>query len=81
MITGVDNTAHTLGSESWKNFKFINHASTEKKVVDICKLLGELGNFELLVDTILKLIEDTPHYQKELMLLLNWILDGTYNFF
>lgn len=45
----------------------------------ICELLGELGDFEILVDTILKLMFDMPQYIKELTLLLNWIVQGILN--
>ncbi|XP_051174928.1 TELO2-interacting protein 1 homolog [Leptopilina boulardi] len=65
---------HYSNSQSWRQFKFINSSSAEKKLMVICELLGELGDFEILVDTILKLMFDMPQYIKELTLLLNWIV-------
>ncbi|KAK0082192.1 hypothetical protein PV325_010901 [Microctonus aethiopoides] len=58
---------------SWKKFKFIRDNATEQKMISICKLLGTLGDLPILIDCIFELITDMPQYQKELILLMNWI--------
>ncbi|KMQ96596.1 telo2-interacting protein 1-like protein, partial [Lasius niger] len=70
----LDDPAYFYGSDSWKQFKFIKNSSCREKLVAICKLLGEFGDFRILVDTILELMSDAPQHRKELSLLLNWIL-------
>ncbi|XP_043474173.1 TELO2-interacting protein 1 homolog isoform X2 [Leptopilina heterotoma] len=70
----VDNIHYTNCHSSWRQFKFINSSSAEKKLMIICQLLGELGDFEILIDTFLKLMFDIPQYRKELTVLLNWIV-------
>lgn len=67
---------HNSNSHSWRQFKFINTFLAENKLEVICSLLSELGDFEILVDTLLKLMFDMPLYRKELILLLNWIVKG-----
>ncbi|XP_029161251.1 TELO2-interacting protein 1 homolog isoform X2 [Nylanderia fulva] len=69
----LDNPAYYYGSDSWKQFKFIKSNSCKEKLIVICKLLGEFGDFRILIDTILELMSD-KQYRKELSLLLNWIL-------
>ncbi|XP_008557642.1 TELO2-interacting protein 1 homolog [Microplitis demolitor] len=64
---------------SWKKFKLIRDSTTEDKLILICNLLSTLGDLSLLVDRIFDLMTDMPHYRKELILLLNWILKSTHN--
>ncbi|XP_015115785.1 TELO2-interacting protein 1 homolog isoform X2 [Diachasma alloeum] len=71
-ITTIEDTAH-LSTTSWKKFKFILDSAVHDKLIIVCKLLGELGDVEILVDSIIQLMSDMPHYQKEQTLLLNWI--------
>lgn len=77
----LDDPAYFYGSDSWKQFKFIKSNSCREKLVTICKLLGEFGDFRILVDTILELMSDAPQHRKELSLLLNWILGNTSNIY
>ena len=72
----MDEMVHYSSSHSWRQFKFINSSSAENKLIAICNLMSELGNFEILVDTFLKLMYDMPQHKKELILLLNWIVKG-----
>ena len=76
-LLGIDDVVQYSNMRSWKQYKFINSSSIENKLMAVCKLLGELGDFEVLVDTLLKLIFDMQQYRKELTLLLNWIVKGT----
>ncbi|XP_043272166.1 TELO2-interacting protein 1 homolog [Venturia canescens] len=66
-----DGTYNTL--DLWKSFKFIRDKLTEEKFLFICKLLGELGDLSLLVDSIFDLSSEMPQYRKELTLILNSI--------
>ncbi|XP_050465415.1 TELO2-interacting protein 1 homolog isoform X1 [Cataglyphis hispanica] len=70
----LDDPAYFYGSDSWKQFKFIKNNSCREKLITICKLLGEFGDFRILVDTILELMSDASQHRKELTLLLNWSL-------
>lgn len=69
-----DSTYNSL--HTWKRFKFIRETSTEEKLTLVCKLLGELGDLALLVDSIFELMSEMPTYRRELTLLLNWISTG-----
>lgn len=73
-VRDLDDPAYFYGSDSWRQFKFIKNSSCKEKIVGICKLLGLLGDFNILADAILELMSDAPSYRKELSLLLNWIL-------
>ncbi|XP_032676301.1 TELO2-interacting protein 1 homolog isoform X2 [Odontomachus brunneus] len=73
-VKDLDAPAYFYGSDAWRQFKFITNSSCKEKIVEICKLLGHFGNFNILVDTILELMSDAPSHRKELSLLLNWIL-------
>lgn len=75
----LDDPTYFYRSDSWKKFKFIKNSSCRDKLVTICKLLGEFGDFRILVDTILELMSDASQHRKELTLLLNWILGDTGN--
>ncbi|EFN82683.1 Uncharacterized protein KIAA0406, partial [Harpegnathos saltator] len=78
-VKDLDDPAYFYGSDSWKQFKFIKNNSCKEKVVDICKLLGQFGDFNVLADAILEFMSDAPSYRKELSLLLNWILVSVKN--
>ncbi|XP_070516435.1 TELO2-interacting protein 1 homolog isoform X2 [Cardiocondyla obscurior] len=73
-VKNLDNPAYFYGSDLWRQFKFIRNNLCKEKLVTICKLLGECGDFKILIDTILELMNDTSQHRKELSLLLNWIL-------
>lgn len=73
-VRDLDDSAYFYGSDSWRQFKFIKNNSCKEKVIEICKLLGHSGDFNILVDTILELMLDAPSHRKELSLLLNWTL-------
>ncbi|XP_014469143.1 PREDICTED: TELO2-interacting protein 1 homolog [Dinoponera quadriceps] len=73
-VRDLDDPAYFYGSDSWKQFKFIKNSLCKQKIVGICKLLGYLGDLNILVDAILELMSDVPLYRKELSLLLNWIV-------
>ncbi|KYQ51800.1 TEL2-interacting protein 1 like protein [Trachymyrmex zeteki] len=73
-VKDLDDPAYFYGSDSWKQFKFIKSNLCKEKLVTICKLLREFGDFRILIDTILELMMDAPQHRKELSLLLNWIL-------
>ncbi|KAL6264336.1 hypothetical protein P5V15_004443 [Pogonomyrmex californicus] len=73
-VKDLDDPAYFYGSNSWRQFKFIKNSLCKEKLVTICKLLGEFGDFRILIDTILELMLDAPQHRKELNLLLNWIL-------
>lgn len=73
-VKDLDDPAYFYGSDSWRQFKFIKNNSCKEKLIAICKMLGELGDFRILVDAILELMSDVSQYRKELILLLNWIL-------
>lgn len=78
-VKDLDDPAYFYGSDSWKQFKFIKSNLCKEKLVTICKLLREFGDFRILIDTILELMMDAPQHRKELSLLLNWILGNTNN--
>ncbi|XP_019889129.1 TELO2-interacting protein 1 homolog isoform X2 [Ooceraea biroi] len=78
-VKDLDDPAYFYGSNSWRQFKFIKDNSCKEKLVVICKLLGELGDVGILVDTIFELMSDMRQYRKELSLLLNWILASVRN--
>lgn len=78
-VKELDDPAYFYGSDSWRQFKFIKNNLCKEKLVIICKLLGEFGDFRILIDTILELMIDASQHRKELSLLLNWIL-GKANF-
>nr|XP_012231715.1 PREDICTED: TELO2-interacting protein 1 homolog [Linepithema humile] len=73
-VKDLDDPAYFYGSDSWRQFKFIKSSLCKEKLVAICKLLRELGDFRILVDNILELMSDAPQYRKEFSLLFNWIL-------
>lgn len=73
-VKDLNDPAYFYGSDSWRQFKFIKNSSCKEKLVAICKLLGEFGDFKILIDTILELMMNAPQHRKELNLLLNWIL-------
>ncbi|XP_025988611.2 TELO2-interacting protein 1 homolog isoform X2 [Solenopsis invicta] len=73
-VKDLDDPAYFYGSDSWRQFKFIKNNSCKEKLITICKLLGECGDFRILIDTIFELMTDAPQHRKELSLLLNWIL-------
>ncbi|XP_012531275.2 TELO2-interacting protein 1 homolog isoform X1 [Monomorium pharaonis] len=73
-VKDLDDPAYFYGSDLWKQFKFIKNSSCKEKLIVICKLLGEFGDFRILIDTILELMMDASQHRKELSLLLNWIL-------
>ncbi|KAG7213128.1 hypothetical protein KM043_002445 [Ampulex compressa] len=73
-VKDLDESAYIYGPHSWQQFKFMQHNLCVKKLFAICKLLGELGDLRILVDNIIKLMSEMPHYKKELILLLNWII-------
>lgn len=73
-VKDLDDPAYFYGSDSWRQFKFITNSSCKEKIVGICKLLGQFGNSNILIDTILEFMSDAPLHRKELSLLLNWIL-------
>ncbi|XP_063987707.1 TELO2-interacting protein 1 homolog isoform X2 [Diachasmimorpha longicaudata] len=70
-ITTIEDTTH-LSTTSWIKFKFILDSIVRDKLIGVCKLLGGLGDVDILIDSIIQLMSDMPHYQKELTLLLNW---------
>ncbi|XP_011306395.1 TELO2-interacting protein 1 homolog isoform X2 [Fopius arisanus] len=70
-ITTMEDISY-LSTKSWKKFKFILDPAVLDKLIGICKLMGELGDVYILVDSIIELMSDIPQYQKELTLLLNW---------
>lgn len=78
-VKDLDDPAYFYGSDSWRQFKFIKNNLCKEKLVTICKLLGEFGDFRILIDTILEFMMDAPQHRKELSLLLNWILGNTGN--
>lgn len=80
-VKDLDDPAYFYGSDSWRQFKFIKNNLCKKKLVAICKLLGESGDFRILIDTILELMMDSLQHRKELSLLLNWILGDTSNIY
>jgi hypothetical protein len=73
-IRDFNDPAYFYGSNSWRQLKFIKSNSCKEKLIVICKLLGEFGDFKILADTILELMSDMSQHRKELTLLLNWIL-------
>ncbi|KYN02179.1 PREDICTED: TELO2-interacting protein 1 homolog [Cyphomyrmex costatus] len=73
-VKDLDDPAYFYGSDLWKQFKFIKSNLCKEKLVTICKLLQEFGDFRILIDTILEFMMDAPQHRKELSLLLNWIL-------
>lgn len=78
-VKDLEDPAYSYGSHLWRRFKFIQNNSCEEKVVTICKYLGKFGDLSILIDTVLELMFDVPQHRKELILLLNWILHGTYS--
>ncbi|XP_020295191.1 TELO2-interacting protein 1 homolog isoform X2 [Pseudomyrmex gracilis] len=75
-VKDLDDPAYFYGSDSWRQFKFIRNSLCKEKLVATCKLLGQLGDFRILVDIILELLLDASQHTKELILLLNWIFDS-----
>jgi len=80
-VKDLDDPAYFYGSDSWRQFKFIRNSLCKEKLVAICKLLGEFGDFRILIDTILELMMDAPQHRKELSLLLNWLLGNINNIY
>lgn len=78
-VKDLEDPAYSYGSHLWRRFKFIQNNACEEKVIAICKYLGEFGDLRILVDNILGLIVDVPQHRKELILLLNWIINGKLN--
>lgn len=73
-VKDLDDPAYHYGSNSWRQFKFIKSNLCKDKLLIICQVLRESGDFRVLVDAILELMSDAPRHRKELTLLLNLIL-------
>jgi hypothetical protein len=63
-------------AHSWKQYKFLFDSACVAKLNCIFRILGELGDNKMLVDSILKMILEVPKFKKELILMLNIILEG-----
>lgn len=63
-------------TRSWKQFKFLFDTTPEEKLNGLFRILGELGDHKILVDSILKMTLEMPKFRKELTLILNAILEG-----
>ncbi|XP_066599395.1 TELO2-interacting protein 1 homolog isoform X2 [Prorops nasuta] len=74
-IKEVDNIICTNESNSWISFKFIENSKCKEKISEACKLLGEMGDIRIMIDNLLMLITEAPQYRKEVILLLNWIIE------
>lgn len=72
-VKDLGDPAYLYGSDSWIQFKYIKSSLCKQRIDRICRLLGTLGDFNILADVILELMSDAPSYRKELSLLLNWI--------
>ncbi|KAJ8672797.1 hypothetical protein QAD02_004057 [Eretmocerus hayati] len=60
---------------AWKEFKFLPDQNAGEKLMKIFKILGEIQDRKFLVESILKIIPNASKFKKELILLLNTILE------
>ena len=76
VFVDFDETAYYGLSRSWKQFKFLFDSASIEKLYDVFKILGILEDRKTLIDSILKMMLEVPKFRKELILILNTVLEG-----
>ncbi|KAL2746836.1 TELO2-interacting protein 1 [Vespula maculifrons] len=74
-IKDLDNLTHHSQIRSWRQFKFIQDICCKEKIFTICELLGTYSDLRILVDNILQAMHNVPQHRKELIFLLNSIVN------
>jgi hypothetical protein len=75
-LTATDVTPQIL---PWKQFRHVADHSILKKMEDVCCLLGQYGDLNILSYHLLDMFHRCPHHCKEIIFLLNEILCGGMN--
>lgn len=75
-VKDLDNSTHHSPIPSWRQFKFIQNINCKEKIFTICELLGTYGDLRIFIDSILQAMINIPEHKKELIFLLNFILNG-----
>jgi hypothetical protein len=60
----------------WKQFRHFTDHSVLKKMEDVCCMLGQYGDLNILSYHLLDIFHSTPYHRKEITFLLNEILCG-----
>ncbi|XP_035724341.1 TELO2-interacting protein 1 homolog [Vespa mandarinia] len=74
-VKDLDNLTHHSQTHSWRQFKFIQDISCKEKIFTICQLLGTYSDLRILVDNILQAMYNVSQHRKELIFLLNSIVN------
>ncbi|KAI4473185.1 hypothetical protein M0802_016269 [Mischocyttarus mexicanus] len=74
-VKDFDNLTHHNHTHSWKQMKFIQDVSCKDKIAIICELLGTYSDLRILVDNIFQAVHNVPQHRKELIYLLNSIVN------
>lgn len=76
MFLDFEETALHGMAKSWKQHKFLFDFGSIEKLYSILKILGELVDGNILIDSIIQMNLEIPKFRKELTLMLNTILLG-----
>ncbi|XP_014614850.1 PREDICTED: TELO2-interacting protein 1 homolog isoform X2 [Polistes canadensis] len=74
-VKDLDDLNHRSPTHSWKQLKFIQDIYCKEKIATICELLGMYSDLRILVDNILQAMYNVPQHRKELIYLLNSIVN------
>ncbi|XP_047343679.1 TELO2-interacting protein 1 homolog isoform X2 [Vespa velutina] len=74
-VKDLDNLTHHSQTHSWRQFKFIQDICCKEKIFTICQLLGTYSDLRILVDNILQAMYNVSQHRKELIFLLNSIVN------
>ncbi|XP_043485758.1 TELO2-interacting protein 1 homolog isoform X2 [Polistes fuscatus] len=74
-VKDLDDLTHRSPMHSWKQLKFIQDICCKEKIATICELLGTYSDLRILVDNILQAMYNVPQHRKELIYLLNSIVN------
>ncbi|XP_015182653.1 PREDICTED: TELO2-interacting protein 1 homolog [Polistes dominula] len=74
-VKDFDDLTHRSQTHLWKQLKFIQDPCCKDKIVTICELLGTYSDLRILIDNIFQAMYNVPQHRKELIYLLNSIVN------
>jgi hypothetical protein len=75
-VLGLETSPVKAHTSPWKVFKHFTDHSIQRKMKDVCYMLGQYGDLNILSYHLLDRFHSTPYQSKEIVLLLNEILFG-----